>query len=70
MMIMNFIFLSEPELEDYQKLGISIMGYPVGSIIFLKLKVIISLFFLREGISIMSRGVLIATDLIIRNDKY
>lgn len=32
-------------------------------------KVIISLFFLREGISIMSRGVLIATDLIIRNDK-
>lgn len=43
-------------------MGVSLMGYPFG--------MILASFFFREATSLASRGVTIATDLIIRNDRF
>jgi hypothetical protein len=69
-LMMKVIFLSERDDAQFKRMGVALLGYPFGSIHAYFKKVLLASLCFREATSIMSRGILLATDLIIRNDRY
>jgi hypothetical protein len=60
--ILNAIyFKAERNLENYRRMSIAFVGYGFGSLF-------IGIFF-RESLSILGRGIMIASELILKNDR-